>query len=244
MKKVWVAVPAYTGQICVETAYSLNVEIYESLNRNVPFLVQYHEGDSMIHRCRNMMMMRFLASDFTDLIFLDSDVGFESGALMKLVSHPVDIVGAAYPFKTDEMGFPVRYMNADGLYADPEHGLLEMYAMPAGCLRITRKALEAMIAKFPELKYAEHNAPQGHAYSFFDFVIRNGIMYGEDFVFCALAREAGFKIWCDTEIQMQHVGQKRFKGHFGNWLRGRGAKDDPFKVIQAFNDKYACKVSP
>ena len=238
MKKIWVSVPAYTGTVAVETAYCLNVEVYEAINRNIPILTQFHEGDSIISRCRNMMLMRFLDSDFTDLIFLDSDVGFESGTLCKLAEYPVDIVGAVYPFKTDEVGYPVRYMKREFLQADPEHGLLEVDALPAGCLKVSRHALETMIKKFPELEYVEANVPQGKAYALFDFVRKNGIFYGEDYVFCALAREAGFKIWCDPEIPMQHIGPKRYKGHFGNWLRSR---NDPFAQIHAFNKKFATR---
>ena len=235
MTKIWVAIPAYTGEICVQNAHSVNVEIYDAINKKIPLVVTYHIGDSMISRCRNLMVMKFLESDFTEMIFLDADVAFEPGTLCRLAEHPVDIVGAAYPFKTEEIGFPVRWLNQDLLYSD-ENGLLEVYAMPAGCLRISRKAIEAMIAKFPELEYAEAKASQGKAYALFDFIRKDGIFYGEDYVFCALAKEAGFKIYCDPDVKMEHIGPKRHHGHLGNWLKSR---NDPFKIIDAFNKANA-----
>ena len=235
MKKIWVAIPAYTGEICVQNAHSVNVEIYDALNKKIPLLVTYHIGDSMISRCRNLMVMKFLASDFTDMIFLDADVAFEPGTLCKLANYSEDIVGAAYPFKTDETGFPVRWLNQEFLYGN-ENGLLEVYAMPAGCLKISRKAIEAMIAKFPELEYAEGKASQGKAYALFDFIRKDGIFYGEDYVFCALAREAGFGIYCDPNVNMEHIGPKRHQGHLGNWLMNR---NDPFRIINEFNAKNA-----
>ena len=235
MKKIWVAIPTLSGEVYAQHAHSVNVEIYDAINKQIPLVATYHIGDSLIHRCRNLMVMKFLASDFTELVMVDADVAFEPGALCKLASHPVDIVGAAYPFKTDEMGFPVRWLNNDLLYSD-ENGLLEVYAMPTGCLRISRKAIEAMIAKFPELEYAEAKAPQGKAYALFDFVRQNGIMYGEDYVFCALAKEAGYKIYCDPDVKLEHIGPQRHQGHLGEWLKSR---NDPFSVINAFNAKNA-----
>lgn len=234
MKKIWVGVPTLTGEVYAQHAHSVNVEIYDALNKQTPLVVRYHIGDSIISRCRNLMVMNFLDSDFTELIMVDADVAFEPGTLCKLANHPVDIVGAAYPFKTDELGFPVRWMNTEGVYS--YDGLIEVYAMPTGCLRISRHALEAMIAKFPELEYAEAKAPQGKAYALFDFVRQNGVFYGEDYVFCALAKEAGFKIWCDPSVDMEHIGPKRHQGNLGKWLLSR---NDPFKVIQAFNEKNA-----
>lgn len=244
---MWVAIPSYTGFIHTETAHCVNVEVYEALNRKIPFLATFHSEDPIISRCRNSMIANFLASDpkvFTDLIFLDADVSFAPGTLVKLAQYDVDIVGAAYPFRKDPLGFPIQFL-ADRTPA--ENGLIEVGGMPAGCLRISRKALELMIEKFPGLEYEEDNVPQGHTWALFDFVRRpskdgKSIFCGEDYVFCAIAREAGLKIWCDPDVQMQHVGHKKFQGHLKSYLAEIDTpKPDPMAAIYAFNEKMKAK---
>lgn len=242
-KGLWVAIPAYTGFVHVETAHCVNVEVYEALNRNIPFLVTFHEQDPIISRCRNSMVANFLASDpkvFTDMIFLDADVGFSPGSLVKLAQYPVDIVGAVYPFRRDPLGFPVQLLKDKT--PDPTHGLIQVAGVAAGCLRISRKALEKMVETFPELQYEEDNVPQKHTWAFFDFVRRpnkdgKNIFCGEDYVFCALAREAGFNVWVDPDMSMQHVGAKKFIGHLGDYLKAQEAKPDPMAAIYAFNER-------
>jgi hypothetical protein len=232
---IWVAVPAYSGFIRIETAHVLNVETYEALNADVPFLVAFHEQDPIISRCRNSMVMQFLASDpavFTDMVFVDADVAFKSGTLLRLARHDADIVGAVYPYRKDPVQFPVQLKNGERVDA---RGLLKVQGLPTGCMRISRRALEAMIAKFPSLEYREDNVPQKKAYALFDFVRKNGVFSGEDFVFCALAREAGFDIYADVDIPMEHVGMKKFVGNMADALPPE-LRADPMAAIYAFNE--------
>ena len=246
MKGLWVAVPAYTGEIKVETAHSLNVEMLEAFNRKIPYLLTFHEQDSIITRCRNAMVMNFLASDpraFTDMVFIDSDVGFPPGALMRLLEHDVDIVGACYPYRKDPIGFPVTFIKGNMTECDPATGLLKVAGLPAGCLKISRRALEAIMARFPDHYYNEENVPQKKAWKFFEFVTMNHKFFGEDYAFCALAREAGFDIWCDTKITLKHCGMKQFQGNLQGWIESVTAPADPMAAIHAFNARNAEKVA-
>lgn len=243
-KGIWVAVPAYTGQIAVETAHSLNVEMLESFNKNIPFLLTFHEQDSIITRCRNCMVMNFLASDpahFTDMIFIDSDVGFPPGALLRLAEYPRDIVGAVYPYRKDPLGFPVQFINGQQGERDRETGLTKVAGIPAGFIKISRAALELIMAKFPDHWYHEENVPQGKAFRFFDFITMNHKFFGEDYAFCALAREAGLDIWCDTDITLKHIGAKHFIGNLQQWIDEQNPDKpaDPFAALYEFNRKNA-----
>jgi hypothetical protein len=236
-KGVWVSVPAYSGFVRVETAHALNVETYSALNANIPFMVTFHEQDPIISRCRNSMVMNFLASDpeaFTDMVFVDADVAFPAGTLLRLAQHDVDVVGAVYPYRADPVGFPVQVKNGERV---DERGLLKVQGVPAGCLRISRRALEGMIARFPGLEYGEAKVPQGKAYALFDFIRKDGKFCGEDFVFCALAREAGFDVYADVTVPMKHVGMKQFCGTMADALppEMQAEKEDPMAAIYAFN---------
>lgn len=219
MKKIFVAVPAYTGSVTVETVESLQAEQIEAFRRKLGFVVCYKQQDPIIHRCRNYLVQTFLETAFTDLVFLDSDVGFPMGTLCRLVDHPVDIVGALYPRREEPTSYPVRWlMDRPYLQAD-KHGLLEVEGLPTGCLRISRRALEKMVEAHKDDFYMTGEGKKN--YPLFDFVVRDRTMYGEDYTFCHKARALGLKVWLDPEIDMTHTGHKVYRGNVGAWLRSR-----------------------
>jgi hypothetical protein len=41
----------------------------------------------------------------------------------------------------------------------------------------------------------------------FYFSYENGVRQGEDFNFCKDARKAGFDVWADPTIPIQHIGE-------------------------------------
>lgn len=227
MKKIYVAVPAYTGQITVETAHCLITELYVAFSKGIGMVVEFTPYNPMIHYVRNAMCRMFLESDCTDMVFLDSDVGFDPGTLCRLAEHPVDIVGAVYPHRGDPLSFPIRYIaERTELVGGSEPGtemLLEVEGLPAGCLRISRNALEVIGAKFPLNIYHDMTGLLTHSY--FEFSKERGGFNGEDWHFCMTARDAGLKVWCDPEINMTHTGTKVFRGNLGEHLRGRETPD-------------------
>ncbi len=235
---LWCAVPAYTGEIKTDTAHAINLEMLTCYNRKVPFELYVHQQDSIITRCRNAMAMKFLSTDpkhFTDMVFLDSDVAFPEGAMLKLAGYPVDIVGAAYPFRQDPLGFPLTLINHSMKIED--NGLMKVAGMPAGFLKIGRKALQTIMDRFPDYWYTEANVPQQKAWRFFEFLVIENRFFGEDYAFSALAREAGLDIWCDPDITMKHVGMKPFTGNLKGWMMIEEAKKaGPMGIIEKFNE--------
>jgi hypothetical protein len=183
-------------------------------------------GSSILPAARNMAVTEFLKSDCTDLVMLDDDIGWEVGALTRLAKHPVDVVGGIYPAKLDPETYLVRWDYAKPmLVGDPVTGLLEMEAVPTGFLKISRKCLEAMREHYKELAYHDDSLKET-SHALFDFELRDHRYWGEDFTFCRRWREIGGKVWCDPEMTFFHVGRKTFKGHLGNWLRGRDDFED------------------
>lgn len=229
MKKIWAAVPCYTGEITVETASSLFAEFAHAMANKIGFCVEFCPYNPMIHYVRNFLCRKFLETDYTDMVFIDADVGWKPGTLCQLAAYPVDIVGAVYPHRGEPEGYPIRYIpertELSGVMFDGfEKPLLEVEGLPAGCLRISRRALEVIQAKFPQNVYADMEGIK--TYSFFEFSKERGGFNGEDWHFCLMARDAGLKIWCDPELDMTHTGTKTFRGNLGKHLRARVAAQD------------------
>ena len=214
---IFVAIPAYDGRICAETAKSLLREQYQAAAEGLLIEVALLSGCSLITQARNQLCRDFYESDCDRLVFIDSDVAWEPGALVRLAKHPVDVVGGAYRYKADEESYPVEWLDRPELRADPATGLLEVASLPGGFLSISRAALDRLSDAYPQQAYTY----KGHGYhGYFHAPIRGGGLWGEDAAFCVDWRNCGGQVWLDPELKLTHVGgHRRFEGCIGDWLR-------------------------
>lgn len=213
--KLYAAVPAYEGKVTIETARSLCNEQVAAALQGIEMSIQFVPGGSLVTTVRDRVASDFLKSDADRLIFVDADVSWELGDLLKLASHPVDFVGGCYRYKQEPEGYPVQFLDKEELWADPATGLLEVAALPAGFLCLSRAVFERLEAAHPERKY-KHFDHEMHAY----FWAPPG--GGEDGMFCAEWRAAGGQVWLDPRFTLTHTGgNPDFTGNIGNWLRSR-----------------------
>lgn len=219
--KVMVAIPAYTGTIHLGTFRSLFTDLMALQARGDDWTVHDECGNALIADARALIVAQFLASDCDTLVFIDSDVSWEAGALLKLVDYPVDMVAGIYPQRKDPINYCVKWKGTGELWADPATGLLEVDGVPAGFMKLSRKQLEAMVEQYPDTEFYVENAPDQKAWALFcDYRIGKHKM-GEDYAFCRRWTDMGGKVWIDPEIKMGHIGNKTFVGHLGDWLRSR-----------------------
>lgn len=174
---------------------------------------------------RNQLANDFMESEADRLVFLDADVTFEPGALIKIAHHRDEFVGGAYRYKQDSEQYPVGWLPEVLLRALPanERGLLDVMTLPGGFLSLSRKVFEAIRAANPGREY-EHFGKA--AYCYFQMPFRDGHLYGEDSHFCKEWRDTGGRVFLDPEISLTHWEFNRpYKGHIGNWLRGRSIRE-------------------
>lgn len=222
MKHVWIAIPAYTGVIHLSTFRSILQDMILMSEKGIKVTVVDETGNSMIAHSRDLICAKFLGSDATDLVFIDWDIAWPAGTLLKLVEYPVEVVAGVYPKRSDPIAFFVRWIAENKeLRGDPEHGLLEVDGVPAGFLRISRDALTKMVLAYPKTRFADKYAPSGYAHALFDNIHEGDAYFGEDFSFCRRFRDIGGKVWCDPEMTLTHIGNKGFTGSLGEWLKNR-----------------------
>lgn len=219
--KIMVAIPAYTGTIHLGTMRSLMTDLLALQARGDEWVVHDECGNALIADARALIVSQFMASDCDQLVFVDSDVSWEAGALLKLVDAKVDFVAGIYPQRKDPINYCVKWLSEGELWADKETGLLEVAGVPAGFMRISRNMIERMIEQYPDTEFYVESAPNTRAWALFcDYRIGKHKM-GEDYAFCRRWTDMGGKIWVDPEIKMGHVGYKTFVGHLGDYLRNR-----------------------
>lgn len=222
MKHIMIAIPAYTGVVHMGTMRSLMTDLIELIKRGDRFTLVDDIGNALIADCRGVIVTNFYHSDCDELVFIDSDVTWEKGALLRLIDHPVDLVAGIYPTRAEPTAYNVRYLDKPELWADPNTGLLEVECVPAGFLKISRNCIQKMIKTYSN-QYFHNESKTKEFYPLFDYFVDEEKKYkwGEDYSFCIRWKKIGGQVWIDPEIGMGHIGLKVFEGHLGNYLRNR-----------------------
>lgn len=216
---VMVAIPAYTGTIHLGTMRSLFTDLLALQARGDVWSLHDECGNALIADARALIVAQFLASEADTLVFIDSDVCWEAGALLRLIDAPVDMVAGIYPQRKDPINYCVKWQNKPELWA--ENGLLEVDGVPAGFMKVSRNQLEKMVEQYSDSEFYVETAPNQKCWALFaDYRIGKHKM-GEDYAFCKRWTEMGGKVWIDPEIKMGHIGYKTFHGHLGDYLRNR-----------------------
>jgi hypothetical protein len=196
--------------------------------------------DSLITRARNAIVANFLDTpDATHLMFIDADIGFELDDFYRLLALDVDLAAGRYPLKvrdwakimtlaksappgTNLESLGLNYVGHPCAVTELEtrNGFMTGVYAGTGFMMIKRRALERMIAAYPQTKYREAQThpktkqPSPHLYNLFDCMIDpdTGDYLSEDFTFCNRWRKLGEKLWLDTQSTLVHVGADEFKG--------------------------------
>jgi len=183
----------------------------------------------LIHQARNYLASVFLTTEYTHMLFIDSDVEFGPEAGLRMLVADKDIICTPYRVKDERVDQP-RYTVK---FADPKvvpilaGGLVEIEAGPTGLMLIKRRVFEKIIKNRPDLKIKnsanqalkETEKSHGNYYNFFDFAFEDGYTYGEDVSFCKLARDNDFRIYANTESPTAHRGEYAWVGKFGDSLK-------------------------
>ena len=216
-RHVVLAIPAYSGTIHLGTMRSIVGDMTTLMKRGDRVSVDDESDNTDIADARATMVAKFLEGDGDELVFVDNDVIWEAGALVRLLDHPVELVAGLYRKRVDPVSYPVRWIvSRPELRA--ENGLLEVAGVPGGFTRCSRSMLEQMVRAYADLTYDR----RGRAIvGLFDAYRIGRAKLSEDFSFCQRWRDIGGKVWIDPEIRMTHVGLHGFTGHLGEWLRGR-----------------------
>lgn len=223
-KHIWIAIPAYTGQIHLATMRSIIGDLLAFTDRGDKVTLRDDCGNAMIGDCRGLLVTQFLASDATHLFFVDSDVAWQAGAMLSLVDKDEDFVAGLYRQRLDPENYCCQWLKNAELWANAK-GLIEVEGVPAGFMCLKRDMLQKMIDTYPDTQFYCKDAPNETAYDLFGSYRVGKFKYGEDYSFCRRWRDLGGKIFIDPEIQMGHIGYKTFLGSVGHWLKNR--KDHP-----------------
>ena len=207
MKKIFIGTPAYSGNVSVDYLISLvdTVRMLEFQGFEVQMAIPI--SGSLLIAERNKLLKKFLDSDADYFLGIDNDLGWDPRSVLRLIKSNKEFSGGCYPTRSEEKNFfffrPI--LNEDSsIKICEETGLLEMEYIPAGFILLKKSAIEKMIKKFPEKYYCPKKNDSEDGYCLFETEVWEGEFWGEDYVFCRRAREAGLKIYIDPSFNFKH----------------------------------------
>lgn len=188
--------------------------------------LQWVRGNSNLPRARNELVAEFLASDCTDLLWIDDDMGWKPNDVVRLLASDKDFIGGVGRKKTDTADTRLDTWCATFLpeVVQDEMGAVQVKGIGTGFAKVSRRVFEAVQAAHPEWRREALDSmpPEVGAqfYSFYRFVDEPGRpMMSEDLAFCETWRSLGGTVWADPTIELVHVGEREFTGSFSILLQ-------------------------
>jgi hypothetical protein len=225
----------------------------ECMKRNMRVMFQMMKS-SLITQGRNLCVSYFLNTDFTHMLFVDSDIAFDPNAIFRLIELDKDIISIPYPMKTAQWSTLVDKIKS-GHITDPEQcqhhmlqypllikdnntdikvnkGVIEATHCPTGCMLIKRDVFTKLIEAYPDREIIQKTTIDGkymdrpHFYNFFDtyYDSETKRYLGEDFAFCRLWSEIGGKLFCYIMSYITHVGEYQYTGRLYDEMTDEGVE--------------------
>jgi len=224
---IFIAMPCYDS-VKINTMLSI-FQLVQQLGKSGIEVGINTMKSPLIHQARNYLTSVFLTTEYTHLLFIDSDVQFQPEAVLRMLVAKKDIVCTPYRVKNEQVDKSVYTVKVPDSKVVPilPGGLVEIEAGPTGIMLIDRKVFEKIIKNRPDLKIKNRVNPgikedeksHNFYYNFFDFAFEDGYTWGEDVSFCKLARKNDFKLYANTESPTGHQGEYTWVGKFGESLK-------------------------
>lgn len=225
-KTVLVFQMGYRGEPQVQVSDSIMTEIANLMNVGDCGVGYFSlSGSCILPHLRNRAVAIFLASTFTDLVMIDDDNWVEAGGLAKLIASDEDVVAAPIRVKVapPEVKWNFNMLQDEPLRRAP-NGLIRVANAGTGFIKITRRAIEALIAADPDGWYHDDDAPGGKAHALFEYSDPRKTdhrWWGEDLTFSKKWTALGNPVWVHPDIKTFHMGKMIYEGRLADDLANR-----------------------
>ena len=189
-------------------------------------------GCSHMARVRNELAAAFLQSPFSDLMFIDDDMGWRPESVVRLLASEHPFCGAPARMRTPKpkndmsawCGFPD--LSEDGKLLQDNMGFVRFKRVGTGFVKLRRDVFTRMVSTNPALKCQGHpDLPaklRDNYYRFFRFGeldFGDGFLEGgEDYMFCEDWRKLGGEFWVDPQATLSHIGKIAYVGSFSELM--------------------------
>jgi hypothetical protein len=238
--KIFVATPMYGG-MCTGMYTSGIMQLVGVCGANqIQMYFSFMMNESLITRARNSMAYDFLETDATHLMFIDADISFNPNDIPPMVKADKDIICGVYPKKEinwvdvseavkrgvppDQLGnftgaFVVNLPHGVETTTGKVNDAMEIANGGTGFMLIKRKVFEDLADKVPSYTNDMYHAVDTvrkpkiiKEYFATSIDEESNRLLSEDYHFCKIAREAGFKVYAAPWASFGHTGSYTFSG--------------------------------
>jgi len=236
-----IATPMYGGLCNGSYTVGLLTAVGVFSQHGIAMQYAHMMNESLITRARNSLTRDFLASECTHLMFIDADIGFNPHDIPPMVKADKDIICGIYPKKEinwvdvaeavkdgvdprnlhHHTGAFVVNLVGDAKTAEGDmYEPLEIANGGTGFMLIKREVFECLIGRVPTYNNdvfaaVDDQTAKIEINEFFATSIdkeSGNRLLSEDYHFCKIAREAGFKVWAAPWAHLSHTGTYIFNG--------------------------------
>lgn len=163
-------------------------------------------NESLVTRARNEMTASFLRTSHSHQMWLDADIEFDPEHVAKVWNMEADIGVGVYAMKKSDKQWFACWKNGELVKdLDQFNGPIEVDYAGTGFMLIRRDVIETLAKCAPS-----YEGPDGRVPALYMTPIHDDGFESEDYHFCRIAREAGFKIMMEPTVRLGHIGQFRY----------------------------------
>jgi hypothetical protein len=207
-KKIFIGIPTY-GDVSAATMCCV---LSTLTSCGYPGTLSVYPGCAIIALARSELLGRFLLSDCTHFLFLDSDISFSGNLVKRMMETNVDVVTGIYlSRKTPHEPMFNRLEPYNIITTGNDEKLLEIHSAGLGCVLVSRKAIEDTCKFFPTLEYISRDTEKPSYCLFMEGLGKSPDeekirFWGEDIMFFSRLRDAGFHPYAIIDTVINHDG--------------------------------------
>jgi hypothetical protein len=238
------AVPAYSGVqgTCVTSLVQLQSKAAE---RAITVGLSLLNGCSYVPHARTQLLETFLASDWTHILMLDSDVEFRAETVFEMLSKDRDFVVAPVPVREVQWDW-VELAREKGLKPLKDFGCRfniefarEEFAVEDDLIRVRyagvafalvkRSAIERMVEHYTDTVYELGNRT---FHGLFHPLIVDRRLLPEDYAFSWRWTNLGGAIWLYPNAPVCHTGPAPFAGNLAQVLKLDQISAERWQIVE------------
>jgi len=226
-RRVLIATPAFGGLLTDHYVQSLLETQKRLLAEKIQFAVLILSNESLIGRGRNKCAQIAIQGNYTDLFFIDADIGWKVDDFMKILMSTQHIVGGTYPMKMMPVNLNYNLLPEDRPMWQNNHiksvenmkKLIEykgteefqVQHLPTGFLRISGTVLKRLKGRVEE--YQQQNPRTGQIeifWNLFPTPVKYKNLMSEDWAFCEICRDNKIPVFLNGSVICNHVGSYNY----------------------------------
>lgn len=180
----------------------------------VPCVWSVEKYNADVALARSKIFSLFLRSQSTHLLMIDSDMGWDFTAVMRLIAAKKDFVAVAGPKKSYPLRFAANHTDDNEtiipLAFDSTSGTAEVTEVGAAFALLSKDAAIKIAQSYPELAYQGIGGET--EFAVFMPMVHRGRYKAEDFAFCRRWKAIGGKTHICPDVPLSHTGGHTFYG--------------------------------